>query len=306
MKARNVTNRQRRGLTNRQRHNVVGYLFMSPFLISFFLFTIIPVVTAIVLSLTNYNMIETPQFIGLSNYRLLLMDDSEFITGLKNTLVFALISGPLSFLGSFVMAVLINNLKRFRNLFSLLFYAPTLVSGVAISVVWLYFFNGDRYGLINNFLIRLGVISDPIQWTSNTGTVLWVVIIVSVWTSMGVNFLTFLAGLQNVSQDMYEAGKIDGIKNGFQELIYLTLPVMKPQLLFATINMITGAFGVFDIAVSIAGMPSPDYAAHTIGTHLYDYGFIRFEMGYASAIAVILFLISYLAGRLFTRVLRED
>ena len=306
MKARNVTNRQRRRLTNRQRHNVVGYLFMSPFLISFFLFTIIPVVTAIVLSLTNYNMIETPQFIGLSNYRLLLMDDSEFITGLKNTLVFALISGPLSFLGSFVMAVLINNLKRFRNLFSLLFYAPTLVSGVAISVVWLYFFNGDRYGLINNFLIRLGVISDPIQWTSNTGTVLWVVIIVSVWTSMGVNFLTFLAGLQNVSQDMYEAGKIDGIKNGFQELIYLTLPVMKPQLLFATINMITGAFGVFDIAVSIAGMPSPDYAAHTIVTHLYDYGFIRFEMGYASAIAVILFLISYLAGRLFTRVLRED
>lgn len=306
MKARNVTNRQRRGLTNRQRHNVVGYLFMSPFLISFFLFTIIPVVTAIVLSLTNYNMIETPQFIGLSNYRLLLMDDSEFITGLKNTLVFALISGPLSFLGSFVMAVLINNLKRFRNLFSLLFYAPTLVSGVAISVVWLYFFNGDRYGLINNFLIRLGVISDPIQWTSNTGTVLWVVIIVSVWTSMGVNFLTFLAGLQNVSQDMYEAGKIDGIKNGFQELIYLTFPVMKPQLLFATINMITGAFGVFDIAVSIAGMPSPDYAAHTIVTHLYDYGFIRFEMGYASAIAVILFLISYLAGRLFTRVLRED
>ncbi len=306
MKARNVTNRQRRGLTNRQRHNVVGYLFMSPFLISFFLFTIIPVVTAIVLSLTNYNMIETPEFIGLSNYRLLLMDDSEFITGLKNTLVFAFISGPLSFLGSFVMAVLINNLKRFRNLFSLLFYAPTLVSGVAISVVWLYFFNGDRYGLINNFLIRLGVISDPIQWTSNTGTVLWVVIIVSVWTSMGVNFLTFLAGLQNVSQDMYEAGKIDGIKNGFQELIYLTLPVMKPQLLFATINMITGAFGVFDIAVSIAGMPSPDYAAHTIVTHLYDYGFIRFEMGYASAIAVILFLISYLAGRLFTRVLRED
>lgn len=306
MKEQNVAKRQRRGLTNRQRHNVVGYLFMSPFLISFLLFTIIPVVTAIILSLTNYNMIESPRFIGLSNYRLLLMDDSEFMTALKNTMVFAFISGPLSFLGSFVMAVLINNLKKFRNLFSLLFYAPTLVSGVAISVVWLYFFSGDRYGLINNFLIRLGLISDPIQWTSNTSVVLWVVIIVSVWTSMGVNFLTFLAGLQNVPQDMYEAGKIDGIKNNFQELIYLTLPVMKPQLLFATINMVTGAFGVFDIAVSIAGMPSPDYAAHTIVAHLYDYGFIRFEMGYASAVAVILFLISYLAGRLFTRALRED
>lgn len=306
MKVRNLIKCQGCGLTNRQRHNVVGYLFMAPFLILFFLFTVIPVVTAIILSLTNYNMIETPQFIGLTNYRLLLMDDNEFITGLKNTLVFAFISGPLSFLGSFVMAVLINNLKKFRNLFSLLFYAPTLVSSVAISVVWLYFFSGDRYGMINNLLIQIGIIKDPIQWTSNTAVVLWVVIIVSVWTSMGVNFLTFLAGLQNVSQDMYEAGKIDGIKNGFQELIYLTLPVMKPQLLFAAINMITAAFGVFDIAVAIAGMPSPDYSAHTIVAHLYDYGFIRFEMGYASAVAVVLFLISYLAGRLFTKVLRED
>lgn len=293
-------------MTNRQRHNVVGYLFMSPFLILFFLFTIIPVVTAVILSLTNYNMIETPQFIGLTNYRLLLMDDNEFITALKNTFVFAFISGPISFLGSFVMAVLINGLKKFRNLFSLLFYAPTLVSSVAISVVWLYFFNGDRYGLINNILIQLGLINDPIQWTTDTSVLLWVVIIVSVWTSMGVNFLTFLAGLQNVPTDIYEAGKIDGIKNGFQELIYLTLPVMKPQLLFAAINMTTSAFGVFDIAVSIAGMPSPDYAAHTLVAHLYDYGFIRFEMGYASAVAVVLFLISYVIGRLFTRIFRED
>lgn len=306
MKKGNLWKAANRRMTNRQRHNVVGYLFLSPFLIFFFLFTIIPVVTAIFLSLTNYNMIETPQFIGLTNYRLLLMDDSEFITALKNTFVFAFISGPISFLGSFVMAVLINNLKKCRNLFSLLFYAPTLVSSVAISVVWLYFFSGDRYGLINNALIQIGLIRDPIQWTSDTSVLLWVVIIVSVWTSMGVNFLTFLAGLQNVPTDIYEAGKIDGVKNGFQELIYLTLPVMKPQLLFAAINMTTAAFGVFDIAVAVAGMPSPDYAAHTLVAHLYDYGFIRFEMGYASAVAVVLFLISYLMGRMFTRVFREN
>lgn len=302
----NVRKGEKRGLTSRQRHNITGYLFMSPFLILFFLFTMIPVVTAIILSLTNYNMIETPQFIGLTNYRLLLMDDNEFITALKNTFVFAFISGPISFLGSFVMAVLINNLKKCRNLFSLLFYAPTLVSSVAISVVWLYFFSGDRYGLINNALIRIGLLREPVQWTSNTSVLLWVIIIVSVWTSMGVNFLTFLAGLQNVPTDIYEAGQIDGVKNGFQELIYLTLPVMKPQLLFAAINMTTAAFGVFDIAVAIAGMPSPDYAAHTLVAHLYDYGFIRFEMGYASAVAVVLFLISYLMGRLFTRVLRDN
>lgn len=306
MKKGNVWKAANQGMTNRQRHNVVGYLFMSPFLILFFLFTIIPVVTAIVLSLTNYNMIETPQFIGLTNYRLLLMDDNEFITALKNTFVFAFLSGPISFLGSFVMAVLINNLKKCRNLFSLLFYAPSLVSSVAISVVWLYFFSGDRYGLINNVLLQIGLIRDPVQWTSNTSVLLWVVIIVSVWTSMGVNFLTFLAGLQNVPPDIYEAGKIDGVKNGFQELVYLTLPVMKPQLLFAAINMTTAAFGVFDIAVAVAGMPSPDYAAHTLVAHLYDYGFIRFEMGYASAVAVVLFLISYLMGRMFTRVFREN
>ena len=306
MKKGNLWKAWNQGMTSRQRHNVTGYLFMSPFLLFFFLFTIIPVVTAIILSLTSYNMIETPQFVGLTNYRLLLMDDGEFITALKNTFVFAFISGPISFFGSFVMAVLINRLKKGRNLFSLLFYAPTLVSSVAISVVWLYFFSGDRYGLINNALIGLGLIGEPIQWTSNTSVLLWVVIIVSVWTSMGVNFLTFLAGLQNVSTDIYEAGQIDGVKNAFQELCYLTLPVMKPQLLFAAINMTTAAFGVFDIAVAIAGMPSPDYAAHTLVAHLYDYGFIRFEMGYASAVAVVLFAISYLLGRLFTRVFREN
>lgn len=291
--------------TNRQRHNVTGYLFMAPFLILFFLFTIIPVIVAFCTSFTEYNMIESPKFIGLTNYKLLFLDDKEFITALKNTFVFAFISGPISFLGSFVMAVLINNLKKFRNVFSLLFYAPSLVSAVSISVVWMYFFSNDRYGLLNNFLINLGIIGSPIQWTSDISTVLGVVIFVSVWTSMGTNFLTFMSGLQNVPADIYEAGKIDGIKNGWQELIYLTLPMIKPQLLFAAINMTTAAFGVFDIAVSIAGLPSADYAAHTIVAHLYDYGFIRFEMGYASAVAVVLFIISFALGRLFIRIFSE-
>ena len=292
-------------LNNRQRHTVTGYLFMAPFLILFFLFTIIPVIVALCTSFTEYNMIESPKFIGLTNYKLLFLDDKEFITALKNTFVFAFISGPISFLGSFVMAVLINNLKKFRNVFSLLFYAPSLVSAVSISVVWMYFFSNDRYGLLNNFLINLGIIGSPIQWTSDISTVLGVVIFVSVWTSMGTNFLTFMSGLQNVPADIYEAGKIDGIKNGWQELIYLTLPMIKPQLLFAAINMTTAAFGVFDIAVSIAGLPSADYAAHTIVAHLYDYGFIRFEMGYASAIAVVLFVISFALGRLFIRIFSE-
>lgn len=287
-----------------KRKTWVGYAFMMPFLILFVLFIILPVFISFGLSFTNYNMIESPDFIGITNYRLLILDDAEFLIALKNTLVFAFVSGPIGFLGSFVMAWLINNLKA-RNLFSLAFYAPSITSGVALSTVWLYFFSSDRYGLINNTLINLGIISEPIQWTQDVNTVLPVIILISIWMSMGTGFLTFLAGLQNLPQEINEAGMIDGIRNRFQELIYITLPQMKPQLLFGAINAAVGAFGVFDIAVSVAGLPSPDYAAHTIVAHLYDYAFIRFEMGYASAVAIILFLITFVLGRIFMRVFSE-
>ena len=287
-----------------KRKTWVGYAFMMPFLILFVLFIILPVFISFGLSFTNYNMIESPDFIGITNYRLLILDDAEFLIALKNTLVFAFISGPIGFLGSFVMAWLINNLKA-RNLFSLAFYAPSITSGVALSTVWLYFFSSDRYGLINNTLINLGIISEPIQWTQDVNTVLPVIILISIWMSMGTGFLTFLAGLQNLPQEINEAGMIDGIRNRFQELIYITLPQMKPQLLFGAINAAVGAFGVFDIAVSVAGLPSPDYAAHTIVALLYDYAFISFEMGYASAVAIILFLITFVLGRIFMRVFSE-
>lgn len=287
-----------------KRKTWVGYAFMMPFLILFALFIILPVLISFGMSFTNYNMIESPDFLGITNYKLLILDDAEFLIALKNTLVFAFISGPIGFLGSFVMAWLINNLKA-RNLFSLAFYAPSITSGVALSVVWLYFFSSDRYGLINNTLINLGVLSEPIQWTQDVSTVLPVVILISIWMSMGTGFLTFLAGLQNLPHEIYEAGMIDGIGNRFQELIYITLPQMKPQLLFGAINAAVGAFGVFDIAVSVAGLPSPNYAAHTIVAHLYDYAFIRFEMGYASAVAIILFLITFVLGRIFMRVFSE-
>ena len=287
-----------------KRKTWVGYAFMMPFLILFALFIILPVLISFGMSFTNYNMIESPDFLGITNYKLLILDDAEFLIALKNTLVFAFISGPIGFLGSFVMAWLINNLKA-RNLFSLAFYAPSITSGVALSVVWLYFFSSDRYGLINNTLINLGVLSEPIQWTQDVSTVLPVVILISIWMSMGTGFLTFLAGLQNLPHEIYEAGMIDGIRNRFQELIYITLPQMKPQLLVGAINAAVGAFGVFDIAVSVAGLPSPNYAAHTIVAHLYDYAFIRFEMGYASAVAIILFLITFVLGRIFMRVFSE-
>ena len=275
---------------------------MAPFLVLFFIFTVIPVVVAFVLSLTNYNMMEPPAFIGLANFKNLILDDEVFLTALKNTFIFSFISGPISFFASFIFAWLINTLRKLRNFFALGFYAPSITSGVAMSVVWLYIFSSDSYGLLNSMLSRLGIISEPIRWTMDPKYILGVVIFISVWMGMGSGFLSFMAGLQNLSPELAEAGMIDGIKNSFQELVYIILPQLKPQMLFGAINSIVASFAVFDITVSVAGIPSPEYSAHTIVAHLYDYAFIRFEMGYASSVAVILFAITFIFSRVVMKI----
>ena len=282
----------------------VGLLFTSPFLIFFFVFTILPIGNALWTSLTNYDMIQKPDYIGISNYLQLFMYDDVFITALRNTLLFAVISGPISYLMSFGMAWLINRLK-FKNAFALAFYAPSITSGVAMSVVWLYFFSPDRYGFINNILFNLGIIQSPVLWTSDHRTVLGVVIFISIWMGMGNGFLVFMAGLQNVSRELYDAGSVDGIRNSMQELWYITLPQMKPQLLFGAINSIVGALAVFDVPVAVAGLPSPNYAAHTLVAHLYDFAFTRYQMGYACAVAMVLFVMTFLLGRVFFWLLSE-
>ena len=278
-----------------------GILFFAPFFILFLIFVIAPVIIAMGVSFTDYNLLQIPKFIGLTNYKLLFLDDDVFLIALKNTLFFATISGPITFFASFIIAWIINQL-RFRNAFALAFYAPSITSGIAMSVVWLYLFSPDRYGFVNNILFKLGVISEPILWNLDAKTIMPVIILISVWMGLGTGFLVFLAGLQSVSPELYEAGMIDGIKNKVQELWYITLPQMKPQLLFGAINSIIASFGVFDIALGFAGMPSPNYAAQTIVAHLYDYAFIRFEMGYASAIACTLFLITFILGRICMKI----
>lgn len=275
---------------------------MAPFVILFTIFVVAPVVTAIGLSFTNYNMMQTPQFVGLTNYRLLFLDDEVSMIGLANTLKFAIITGPVGYLLSFFAAWVINQLK-FKRAFALAFYAPSICSGIAMSTVWMVIFSSDRMGYLNNILLNMGLIDEPILWNTDPNYIMGVVMFISLWMSMGTGFLVFLAGLQNVSKSYYEAAAIDGVKNKFQELFYVTLPMMKPQLLFGAINAITSAFGVFDIAVSVAGMPSPNYSAHTIVSHLYDYAFIRFQMGYASAVAVVLFIITFALGKIVMRVL---
>ena len=276
---------------------LTAIIFFLPFLVLFCIFTMGPVITSLYYSLTNYDLIQTPEFIGLSNYQNLFLDDELFMSALKNTLYFALISGPVGYLMSFVMAWVLNDMKG-RNVFALAFYAPSITSGTAMSVVWGYFFSPDRYGLINNVLTNLGIISSPILWTQDPATILHCCIFIQIWMSMGTGFLVFMAGLQNQDRELIEAGSLDGIKSRFQELFYITLPQMKPQLLFGAINTISGSFGVFGIISSFAGFPTPNYAGHTLTAHLYDYAFVKFEMGYASAIAVILFVITFAAGKL--------
>ncbi len=287
-------------LVSHLKENRIKYLMLAPFIILFIVFYIIPVFSSFALSFTYYNMLQPPRWIGLANYRILFLEDDIFLTSIKNTFAFALVTGPLSYFLSFFFAWIINNL-RFSNTFALAFYAPSITSAVALSVVWTYIFSGDRYGLINKFLIDYGIIDRPIIWLANPDSMLYVVMFVSLWMSMGAGFLVFLAGLRNVPQDLYEAGAIDGIRNKFQEMWLITLPMMKPQLLFGAVMSIVASFAVFDIAVVLTGMPSPNYAAHTIVSHLYDYAFIRFELGYASAISVVLFLLTFILGRISMR-----
>jgi len=279
----------------------IGYSFLAPYLILFALFYIIPVIVVIGISLTNYNIIQNPKWLGIANYRLLFTDDDVFLISLRNTAVFSLISGPFGYIMSFMAAWVINQLK-FRKGFALAFYAPSITSSIAMSVVWMWFFASDRYGMINNILINFGIIHEPVLWNLNPNTILPVVIFISIWMSMGTGFLVFLAGFQNISKELYEAAAIDGIKSKFQELWLITMPLMKPQLLLGAINSIVNSLSVFDVAKTVGGMPSPNYAAHTIVAHLYDYAFIRFQMGYASAVAVVLFLITFILGRICMKV----
>lgn len=301
-----ICQKKNKGMRAWLRKNAVGYAFLMPFLVLFAIFVIVPVGVAMYYSLTNYNMIQTPKFVGLSNYAQLILDDDVFLISLKNTLLLAVVTGPLGYFASFLMAWIITLVKKGRGFFSMAFYAPSLTSGVAMSTIWLILFSGDRYGYINNLLLRFGIIMEPILWTKDADYVLPVIMIITIWMSMGNGFLSFLAGFQNIDPSMYEAGRVDGIKNKFQELRLITIPLMKPQMLFGAINAIVGAFAVFDVATAVAGMPSPNYAAHTIVAHLYDYAFTRFNMGYASSVAMVLFFITFFLGRLCMRLFHDE
>ena len=271
------------------KRNKTAYFMIAPFMILFFIFTIIPVALSLVLSLTSFNMLQWPKFIFLDNYITLFLDDDLFITALKNTLIFAAVTGPASYIISFVVAWFINELPpRIRAVVTLVFYAPSIAGNVYL--IWTTIFSSDSYGLMNGFLLQMGVIDTPILFFQNAKFVMPLCIAVALWTSLGTSFLAFIAGLQGINKSLFEAGAIDGIKNRWQELWYITLPSMKPQLMFGAIMSITGSFNFGGIVTALAGNPSVDYVAYTLQHHLEEYQNNRWEVGYASAISFILFL----------------
>lgn len=281
------------------RHN---YVLMAPFLLMFTVFTLLPVLAAIVLSFTYYNCLNAPRFVGWENYLRLFLDDSVFITCFKNTMIFALVTGPISYVFCFLFAWLINDLgRRARSVVTAVFYAPVL-SGQTYAI-WTFFFSADSYEIINGTLMRFGFIDEPIGWLTDPEKILGVVIVVQLWMSLGTGFLSFIAGLQGVDRSLYEAGVMDGVHNRLQEVWYITLPSMKSQLLFGAVMQIVSSFSAADVTTALAGNPSPQYAADTIVMHITDVGNTRFEMGYACSIATVLFLLMAIANFLVKRLL---
>lgn len=277
---------------------------LSPYLILFTVFTLLPVISAVVLSFTYYNLFEQPHFIFLSNYQRLFLADEIFLIAFKNTLLIAVITGPLSYAICFMLAWAINDFSPIiRAILTTVFYAPS-ISG-AVYMIWQVIFSSDSYGIVNSFLMNLDLIDQPILWLQDSKYVLTVVIIVSLWLSLGTSFLAFIAGLQGIDKSLYEAGTVDGITNRWQELWYITLPSMKPQLMFGAIMQISSSFTVGEVSQNLAGFPSVDYAAHTLVNHITDYGSVRFEMGYASAIATILFVMMVGTNKLIQSLLNK-
>lgn len=286
------------------KNDIPYYLMLLPFLLVFTLFMLIPMLSAIVLSFTDFNMLQLPSFVGPRNYIRIFAEDEIFNLALKNTILFATITGPIGYIMSFLVAWLINEFgKGIRSIITLIMYAPTLAGNVYF--IWTYIFSPDSRGFLNHTLIRLGIISDPLMWLTDVKLSFWVVVLVIIWLSFGAGFLSFIAGLQALDRTFYEAAAIDGLRNRWQELYYVTFPQMGPQLLFGAIISISGAFAVGYQNMALTGFPSTDYSTHTLLLHILDFGSIRYEMGYASALAVVLFAMMLATWAIIDKVLRK-
>lgn len=286
-----------------------AYLFLLPYLLLFAVFIIVPIAAAIILSFSNYDAVQRPDFVGLLNYINLLTQDDIFMQKvLPNTCIFAFVVGPLGYALSFLLAWMLAQVSKVpRTILALLIYSPSMTSGIAMAVVWKIIFAGDQMGYINYLLMNLGITNEPILFLTDAKYLLTIMIIVSLWGSMGVGFLAILAGILNIDTQVYEAASIDGLRNRFQEMFYITIPMMKPQMLFAAVMAVVNTFSVGAIGVQLSGAnPTPLYSGQLIVNHIEDYGFIRYEMGYASCVSLILLLVIYSISKFARRIFQDD
>lgn len=289
--------------TEMKRHKT-SYLMIAPYMILFFLFYVLPVLSSAVLSLTSFNLLQAPRFVGLMNYERMFLEDKIFFKIVGNTLLFAVVTGPIGYLLSFMLAWLINELGRKMRMFmALLFYSPCLLTNMYL--MWTYVFSADSTGILNGALLSMGLIHEPVPWLSDARYMIPVLIVIQLWASMGAAFLAFIAGFQSQDRSLFEAGAIDGVRNRWQELWYISIPQLAPQLLFGAVMQISTAFSISTVVQALCGYPTTNYAADTIVSYMSDIATIRYEMGYASAIAVFLFTIMLLTNHVIRSILSK-
>ena len=277
-------------------------VMLLPFLILFVVFTVIPIGYSVVLSFFDYDVVNTPSFVGLGNYTRMFVNDYEFPKAVGNTFKFAIITGPISFALAFLLAWMINEFgPRTRSVLSFMFYSPALVGNGYF--IWQILFSGDSYGYMNSLLLSMNLITEPIVWFRSPKYAMAIVMIVQLWMSMGISFLANIAGLNNVDNSLFEAGAIDGIRNRWQELWYIIIPSMKSILLFSAVMQIQSVFSISSVATTLTGFPSINHSTETILTHITDMGTVRYDMGYASALSVFLFAIMMLVRIVLGRLL---
>ena len=295
--------------SDKLKRNATPYLFVLPYFSLFAIFVAVPVVIAVILSFTNFNAIQFPQFVGIKNYIELFLQDEVFIRYvIPNTITFAVIVGPGGYVLSFLLAWALSQVTHTpRTIMALIIYSPSMTAGTTMAVIWKVLFSGDQLGYINNLLMQMGVITEPIIFLQSADWLLPVMIIVALWSSMGVGFLSMLAGLLNIDPSLYEAAHIDGIRNRMQEVFYITIPSIKPQMLFGAIMAIVNAFKQSAIGVQLSGAnPTPNYAGQLMVNHISDFGFTRYEMGYACAVSVVLLVIIWVFSKGARTLFKED
>lgn len=269
-----------------------SYLFIAPGVILFLVFIVGPLIASFYWSFTDYNGMHAPRWVGLENYRNIFFHDPRFWKSVGNTVFYTVGVIPLGVVLSLLLAIAVDQHIRFKNFFRIIYFIPSVTSVIALSVIWKWLFAGEKYGLINHFLIMMGL--KPIDWLMSPVWTLPAIMIMSVWAAIGYNMIIFLAGLQTIPTTVYEAADIDGA-NIWDKFRYITLPLLKPTMVFVVLIGFIVSFQVFERIYIMTGtefgIGGVLDGALTVVAYLYDMGFRKFQMGYASALGYIIFAV---------------